>query len=89
MNEILDGFIVASERNGIYCPQVFAQWMDRDLFPGIAAEAWEILEAGPEHESYWDVWAYEFEGQKSIDGGTIYQDGDVWIVYKWKEDEAE
>lgn len=89
MNEILDGYIVVSDRNGIYCPQLFAKHMPHEQFPSISEEAWSILEEGPEHESYWDVWAYEFEGQKSIDGGYIYQDGDVWIVYKWKEDESE
>ena len=89
MNEILDGYIVVSDRNGIYCPRVFAERIDRSLFPDILKDAWEILEAGPDHELYWDVWSSEFEGQKSIDGGYIYQDGDVWIVYKWKEDESE
>jgi hypothetical protein len=89
MNEIIQGSLIVSDHHGIYCPQVFAERIDHSAFPGIAADAWEILKEGPEHELYWDVWAYEVEGQKSIDGGTIYQDGDVWIVYKWKEDEAE
>jgi hypothetical protein len=89
MNDILDGYIAVSDQHGIYCPQVFARRTPHEQFPTISEESWGILEEGPDHEFYWDVWAYEFEGQKSVDGGTIYQDGDVWIVYAWKEDESE
>lgn len=89
MNEFLKRHIVVSDHHGIYCPQVFAERVERSMFPSILKDAWEILEAGPEHELYWDVWSNEFEGQKSIDGGTIYHDGDVWIVYEWEEVESE
>jgi hypothetical protein len=85
-NDIRVGSLIVDSHHGVYCPQVFAELIDRTAFPGIAKDAWEILEAGPDHEDYWHVWCYEVEGQKSIDGGIIYQDGDVWIVYEWDED---
>jgi hypothetical protein len=87
MNEIINGSLIVDSRFGIYCPQIFAERIDRTLFPSISEEAWDILEEGPEAEHYWDVWAYEVEGQTSVNGGTIYQDGDVWIVYEWSEEE--
>ena len=87
MCDILKGSLIVDSRNGIYCPQAFAERIDRSLFPQISEEAWSILEAGPDHDEYWDAWVEDFEGQKSVDGGTIYQDGDVWVVYEWSDDE--
>ena len=85
--EIDEGYIVADSRNGIYCPQVFAERVERFLFPQISKESWDILESGPDNERYWDAWIYDFEGQVSIEGGSIYHDGDVWIVYEFGDDE--
>ena len=42
---------------GIYMPQAFAQCADRTKWHGVSYEEWAILEAGPDHEQYWDVWA--------------------------------
>lgn len=89
MDNILDGRLIVDSRNGIYCPQIFSRCIDRSLFPDISDDAWNILDEGPEAEHYWDVWAYEVEGKVSVDGGVIYQDGDVWIVYSWEEEDAE
>jgi len=89
MYDIKRGNLLVDSRNGIYCPQVFAKTVNRDMFPTIKQDAWEILESGPEHDEYWDVWAYEVEGQTSTDGATIYQDGDVWAVYEWENDDEE
>lgn len=83
MYDIKRGELMVDSRHGIYCPQVFAQTVNRDMFPSIREKYWAILESGPEHELYWDAWFYEVEGQESTDGGTIYQDGDIWIVYEW------
>lgn len=69
---------------GIYVPQYFAQTTPRDLLSGVSEEDWAILEAGPDHEWYWDTWD-DVLGNASITGddGTVYylhQDGDLWLV---------
>ena len=88
MYDIKRGELMVDSRHGVYCPQVFALTANRDMFPSIADESWTVLEAGPEHELYWDTWVYKVEGQESTDGGVIYQDGDIWVVYEWDgEDE--
>lgn len=87
MNGIKNGVLLVDSRHGIYCPQVFAKIVGRDMFPTISEESWAILEAGPDHEEYWDVWADDVEGQESTDGATIYQDGDVWAVYEWDNED--
>jgi hypothetical protein len=86
IDDIFEGSLIVDSRNGIFCPQSFAERVDRNFFPQISEESWNILEDGPDHDEYWDVWVDDFEGQESVDGGTIYQDGDVWIVYKWDEE---
>jgi len=83
MYGIKTGDLLVDSHHGIYCPQVFAQTIKREMFPNISDETWEILEKGPDHELYWDAWAYDVEGQESTDGAVIYQDGDVWAVYEW------
>ena len=41
--------------HGIYIPKIFAQEYGAKA-KGIKSEDLEILEAGPEHEHYWDAW---------------------------------
>jgi len=84
MYDIKDGNLVVDSHHGVYCPQIFAQTINRELFPEITEETWDILESGPDNELYWDTWAYDVEGQETIDGGVVFQDGDVWIVYEWE-----
>jgi hypothetical protein len=86
MYDIKRGVLLVDSRNGIYCPQVFAKTVNREMFPDIKNDVWSILEAGPEHEEYWDAWSDDVEGQESTDGATIYQDGDVWAVYEWNDE---
>lgn len=85
MCDIKRGEILVDSRHGQYCPQVFAQTINREKFPNISEESWNILLEGPDNEMYWDVWCYDVDGTMSIDGGTIFQDGDVWVVYEWDE----
>ena len=66
---------------GIYIPQHFAESAYRDKFTGIDAEQWAILEAGPDHGLYRDVWQEVLECAETLDGGTLWQDGDLWIVW--------
>ena len=63
---------------------------------GVTDEDWAILEAGPDHASYWDAWA-EVEAKALITHSvtkinyTIHQDGDCWLIpvgMEW-DDETE
>ncbi len=75
-----------SDSRGIYLPRDFANsFADRTKnVSGVSDEDWAILETGPDHEHYWDVW---FDVQQTAvitdDNGTkytIYQDGDCWLI---------
>lgn len=77
--------LFASDNLGVYIPQYFAQNVRRDAVAGVSDDMWSVLEAGPDHEAYWDVWA-TVTGDAAItahDGsvGFLWQDGDLWIVW--------
>lgn len=72
--------LFADSARGIYIPQHFAESAQRGKFTGIDAEQWSILESGPEHEYYWDVWSEVLDNAETIDGQILHQDGDLWIV---------
>lgn len=42
--------------SGVYIPQRFAREIDRSRVRGVSINDYEILEAGPDHEDYWEVW---------------------------------
>jgi hypothetical protein len=75
-----------SDARGIYIPRDFARsFVDRDKHvTGVTPEDWAILDAGPDHEWYWDTWN-DVE-QKAIvtdDNGAkfhVYQNGDCWLI---------
>ena len=85
--------LMLSDGLGIYLPQTFAHyfmdesraylgnhWTTEDL------EDLKILEAGPEHEHYWDAWDTVLQDARMVDaeGNTwaLYQDGDLFrLVY--------
>lgn len=77
--------LLFDSHRGVYIPQNFAEEMVRDCVKGVSAEQWAILEAGPDHEWYWEVWS-EIEDSAEItdpDSGETYrlfQNGDVWLV---------
>jgi hypothetical protein len=88
-----------SDARGIFIPRDFANcFIDgftRDKHvTGVSAEDWAILEAGPDDESYWDVWAHVLDNAKMTDENgaefTLHQDGDLWLIpigMEW-DDEA-
>jgi hypothetical protein len=93
-----------SDARGQYIPRDFANsFADRaKAVKGVSADQWEILEAGPDHEFYWDVWTEVCDSAQIFDGSTeyrIHQDGDCWLVpvgmewnhenemYEWPADE--
>ena len=86
MECILDGC------RGIYIPQDFAREILTDDWKGVSEEQTNVLETGPEHEFYWEVWD-EVLDSASIrlpDGlWTLYQDGDLFLIhesYDWDEE---
>lgn len=85
MDELpINSELFADGNRGIYIPQYFAESVVREKVSGVSAEQWEILESGPDHESYWDVWdEVERDAILTKDDGTqfcLHQDGDLWIV---------
>lgn len=75
--------LLVDAAHGVYVPQVFAGVIDRDIVHGVEPEDWAVLEAGPEHELYWDTWAgvLDYAQLTPDDDGSVwrlFQDGDVW-----------
>jgi hypothetical protein len=84
-----------SDARGQYIPRDFAtSFADRaKSVTGVKDEDWAILEAGPDHEHYWEVWdTVCTDAVVTDDNGvkfTIHQDGDCWLVPEGMEwDEA-
>lgn len=74
-----------SDARGVYIPRDFAKcFVDRDkAVQGVKADDWAILEAGPDHEHYWDVWTDVLDNATVTDGTTVcrlHQDGDLWLI---------
>ena len=75
--------LLVNDAMGIYVPQAFVK--------GYTTRDWEIdpvdakiIEAGPEHEHYWETWddilaQARYEDDKGNVWG-LYQDGDLWAV---------
>jgi hypothetical protein len=79
--DIKQAVLFASESDGIYIPQHFAHSYDRDMWNPIDADDLAILLHGPEHESYWDAWQDVLDDAETICGGTLHQDGDLWVIW--------
>ena len=81
-----DVMLWLDENRGISIPQVFAEsFKDRDTaVSGVSDETWEALDAGPDHEWYWEAWESVLNNAVVTDEhGTRYrlwQDGDLWLV---------
>jgi len=73
--------LYANSALGIYIPQYFAQTVKREEILYVTKEDWFILESGPDHEFYWDAWDTVLNCAETRDGGVLWQDGDLWIVY--------
>lgn len=85
--------LFADSSRGIYIPQHFAESIRKDTVSGVNQEQWSILEYGPNHESYWDVWCEVEQSAVVKDSGGVtyglWQDGDLWLVptdAQWPED---
>lgn len=77
--------IYADSSRGQYIPQYFAESCKRDMVTGVSVEDWAILESGPEHELYWDVWDSVLNNARITDSRgnwTLYQDGDLFLTHE-------
>ena len=71
--------LYADSARGIYIPQHFAESVNRALVAGVGADDWDILEAGPYCEHYWDSWESVLDNAR-IGEYSLYQDGDLWLL---------
>ena len=100
MNELPEGAeLLLDDARGQYIPQNFAEIVKREWVEGVDREQWAILEAGPEHEWYWETWDEVLNSAVLIrspsgEKFTLYQDGNLWIIPEdaewpdpWAEDD--
>jgi len=75
--------------SGVYIPQRFAREIDRSRVRGVSASDYEILEAGPDHEDYWEAWDEVLRmASLTLADGTrveLEQDGDLFYVEEGAE----
>lgn len=75
--------LLMDSASGLYIPQ---RWANEcaSLWRGYDPEDVKILEAGPEHEHYWDAWADVLDNAECLQSNgkrwTLEQDGDCWAV---------
>lgn len=86
-----------SDARGVYIPRDFATSFSnraKDV-SGVTDEQWAILEAGPDHEWYWETWneveqsARIRDDQRNVTYG-VYQNGDCWLIpdgMEWSEEQ--
>jgi hypothetical protein len=95
-----------NDARGIYLPRDFAMsFADRAKHvANVSDEDWAILDAGPDHEHYWEAWEAVVDGAEVTDDKgqkfTLYQEGDLWLIpvgmtwddtadaYVWPDDDA-
>jgi hypothetical protein len=100
-----DVLLWLGDNRGQYIPRDFANsFVDRGKsVSGVTPEDWAILEAGPDHELYWDTWDAVLNRAIVTDEKgvrhRVEQDGDCWLVpegmifddnegWRWPVDEA-
>lgn len=76
--------LFADSNRGVYIPQYFAESVMRELVSGVSDNEWATLEAGPDHEFYWDTWNDVEQNAvlKDKNGKTwkLYHEGDLWLI---------
>lgn len=78
-----NAILYADDHHGIYIPQYFARSVVRSCVENVHQSEWLILEAGPDHEHYWECWNTVCDNAVIISDGTHYrlwQDGDLWLI---------
>lgn len=75
--------LLVSDSAGVYVPQVFCEKFDLARWSGIRDEDIATIEAGPEHEWYWEAWNDILNSATYTEDGHTYmlwQDGDLWAI---------
>jgi hypothetical protein len=80
-NEIKEAVLFASDARGIYIPQHFAESYNSEQWNPIDSDDLAILIHGPEHDQYWDTWEDVMNDAETICGGSLHQDGNLWVVW--------
>lgn len=84
--------ILIDYHHGIYLPSYFARHYSSNWSGADVADL-EILERGPEDESYWDAWDAVIRDSFHVDKDgkhwTLYQDGDLFAYCEEKMTEEE
>lgn len=81
-----DMILWLDDHRGVYIPRDFANsFVDRSKHvSGVSEKDWQILEAGPDQESYWDVWTDVCDNAIVTDNKGVkfrlYQDGALWLI---------
>lgn len=84
--DLSDAELLADSARGVTIPQFFAQTIRRDFVVNVNDDEWKILEVGPIHEHYWDIWADVLDNARLTNPDTdktyyLYQtEGDLWLV---------
>jgi hypothetical protein len=82
--DLRDATIFCDSAAGVYIPQRFAREVRRELVTGVSSKDYEVLEAGPDHEHYWDAWADVLDNALINDPVRgechLHQDQDLWVV---------
>ena len=80
-----DAILFLTDARGQFIPRDFAETINRDYVTGVSDEDWLKLEAGPDHEWYWDTWIDVEQNARIYNPDTqlvysVYQDGDCFLV---------
>ena len=82
--DLSDAELFADGNRGVYIPQHFAEAVHREYVHGVRDEDWTVLEAGPDHDWYWEAWSRVCDNAtiKAPNGKTycLWQDGDLWLM---------
>lgn len=73
------------DHRGQYIPRDFANYFVDlvDSVQGVELEDWNVLQAGPDHEFYWEVWHDVLDYAVVMLNNVKYQlhqDGALWLV---------
>jgi hypothetical protein len=80
-NDSKQAVLFASDVRGIYIPQHFAESFDRDNWQGYSETDIQELLKGGESDCYWESWESILNDAETICGGSLHQDGDLWVVW--------
>jgi hypothetical protein len=76
--------LLLTDARGVYIPRDFTYHVSFEHVANVSEEDWVILEAGPDHEHYWDTWEDVLRNAEvTSDEGVKYflnQEGDLWLI---------